>query len=70
RRLGLLDQTAAQSAADLRLEERVITMDSIKGKLAGISRLVVGGGSIITPAVKDELRQRNIELVRQSLRPF
>lgn len=66
RRLGLLDQQRATSAADLRLGEPVITMDSIKGKLNGVSRLIVGGRSIVTPSVKDELKQRNIELIRQT----
>jgi hypothetical protein len=66
RRLGLLDQTPASSSADLRLGERVITMNTIKGKLAGKSRLVVNSRTIVTPSVKDELKQRNIELVRQN----
>lgn len=66
RRLGMLDRKPVQPAADLRLDECVITMDSIKGKLTGVSRLVVNRRSIVTPSVKDELKQRRIELVRQS----
>jgi len=66
RRLGLLDQKPVHPAADLRLDQRVITMDTIKGKLTSVSRLVVSGRSVITPAVRDELKRRNIELIRQS----
>jgi hypothetical protein len=66
RRLGVLDQKPIHSAADLRLDERVITMDLVTGKLTGVCRLIVNGRSIITPSVRDELRSRNIELVRHS----
>jgi hypothetical protein len=65
RRLGLLDQMPASSPVDLRLGEQVITMQLIAGKLSGVRRLVVSGRAIVTPSVRDELNQRNIELVRQ-----
>ena len=53
------------SNADLKLTERVITLRTIEKQLAGVKRLVVQTKSVVTPAVKDELRARKIELVYQ-----
>jgi hypothetical protein len=65
RRLGLVGSPPATATNELAVSERVVTMRSIEGKLAGINRLIVSGRAVVTPAVKDELRQRNIELVRR-----
>jgi hypothetical protein len=70
RRLGLIDtnptrQRGVADAADLKLTEKVITTRTIAGKLTGITRLVVQPRAVITPAVLDELKQRDIDLVRQ-----
>lgn len=54
---------AAQSKVELCVSERVVTLRTIEGRLAGARRLVVVPRAIVTPAVKDELRARNIELV-------
>jgi hypothetical protein len=66
RRLGLVG--AARNAApngggDLVLAERVVTMRDIEGRLAGIGRLIVPNRAVVTPAVKDELKHRKVELV-------
>ena len=68
RRLGLLGATAEakgapQSSGELCVSERVVTLRTIEGRLAGAKRLVVVPRTIVTPAVKDELKARNIELV-------
>src|SRR5262245_45447302 len=55
--------TATQ--ADFALVEKVVTMRSIEGRLHGIRRLIVPPKAVVTPAVCDELRQRQIELVRE-----
>jgi hypothetical protein len=69
RRLGVADaehrSTSAAPAGELRLTERVVTLRSIEGKLAGVRRIVVEQRAVITPAVKDELKQRTIELIRE-----
>ena len=49
---------------ELVLTERVITMRTIDGRLAGVQRLLVPPKSVVTPAVRDELRTHKIELVR------
>jgi hypothetical protein len=73
RRLGLLatssgkrEPEAIERGADLILKERVVSLRLIEGRLAGVRRLVVGPRAVLTPIVKDELRQRQIELVREN----
>jgi hypothetical protein len=66
RRLGLVGGPSASAPTELALSERVVTMREIEGKLAGVNRLVVLGRAVVTPAVRDVLRDRNIELVRRS----
>lgn len=68
RRLGLLGSpppTTTNELNELVVSERVVTMRSIEGKLVGVSRLVISGRAVVTPAVKDDLKQRHIELVRE-----
>jgi hypothetical protein len=70
RRLGLLDTNRQRErgiggSTELRLTEKVITTRTIEGHLAGVSRLIIPKRAVVTPAVRDELKKRNIELVRQ-----
>lgn len=67
RRLRLVANDQAPSAAggELRLNDMVITMRTIEGRLSDIKRLSVRSKAVITPAVRDELKGRNIELLRQ-----
>ena len=59
--------TAAEDtgATELEITTRVISLATLSGRLEGIGRLVVKADAVVTPSVRDELRQRNIELVRQ-----
>lgn len=50
---------------ELAVSDKVVTLSTLDGHLTGVKRLVVGGRSIVTPAVKDELNDRSIELVRR-----
>jgi hypothetical protein len=54
---------APESNVELCLSERVVTLRTIEGRLADAKRLVVAPRTIVTPAVKDELKARNVELV-------
>jgi hypothetical protein len=56
---------AEAAGRELALADRVITLRSVEGKLAGVSRVKVAARAVVTPAVKDELKQRQIALVRQ-----
>ncbi|MBC8350871.1 MAG: hypothetical protein H8E66_02730 [Planctomycetes bacterium] len=49
---------------ELAVNDKVVTLATLEGRLLGIKRLVVGGRSIVTPAVKDELNDKSIELLR------
>lgn len=53
------------SSADLRIAERVITLRTIEKQLSGVKRVVVPPKSVVTPAVKDELKARKIDLIYQ-----
>jgi hypothetical protein len=48
---------------DLAIADKVVTLRSIEGRLVGVKRLVVRPRAVITPAVKDELKLRKVELV-------
>ena len=66
RRLGLIDNNPKrQRGSDLTLAEKVVTTRTIENRLTGVTRLLVQTKAVITPAARDELKQRNIELVRQ-----
>lgn len=47
-------------ANELKLSEKVITLQSLKGRLDGIAKVIVTDRAIVTPAVKDELKDRKI----------
>jgi len=49
---------------DLVIESRMITMSDVTGQLADKRRLLVPQTALITPAVIDELRRKNITLIR------
>lgn len=76
RRLGLLDQEQRHSKTKanevdpehhaLSIGDRVVTLRSIEGRLAGVSRVVVPARAVVTPAVRDELKQRQIKLIREA----
>jgi hypothetical protein len=71
RRLRLLEASNENLAeierrsttAELVLKDRVVTLRLLEGRLAGISRLVVPPRAVVTPAVKDELKARKIQVV-------
>jgi hypothetical protein len=70
RRLELIrvegDERNSSPVGELRITDRVVTMRSIEGRLNGVTRIVVQRRAVVTPAVKDELKQRKIELVEAS----
>ncbi len=52
-------------AGEVTLSERVITLESLTDQLVGTKAILVHPKAVVTPAVKDLLRQKNIRLVRQ-----
>ena len=72
RRLRLLENNQgvpvferSSNTADLTITEKLITTRTIENRLAGVTRLLIPPKAVVTPTVRDELKQRNIELVRQ-----
>jgi hypothetical protein len=56
-------QTPAPRTDELVLTGRVITMEAVAERLNAVRRVVVPRRAIVTPAVQDELRRRNVALV-------
>jgi ribose 5-phosphate isomerase RpiB len=50
-------------AGDVVVADRVVTLAGIGERLASARRLVVQPRAVVTPAVRDELRRRNVTLV-------
>ncbi len=59
-------ETSVQSNR-LSLTDQVISLQSIKNRLAGIQVLEVGRAAVLTPAAKDYCRELRVELVRVEL---
>jgi len=53
---------AAAEAGLVNVSDRVITLHSLKEHWQGLRRLQVKPGAVVTPAVRDELRERGIAL--------
>ncbi len=50
--------------AVLRLQQKLVTLENVREHWNGIKRLQVPQSTVVTPAVRDELRQRGIVLER------
>lgn len=57
---------AAKPANELVLEARVISLAEVQGRLAGMARVSVAERAIVTPAVRDLLREKKVPLVRRA----
>lgn len=49
---------------ELAVSARVVSLAAVEDRMEGVRRLVVPPGAVVTPSVRDELRRRNIALVR------
>ncbi|MDZ4848419.1 MAG: hypothetical protein SGI77_03940 [Pirellulaceae bacterium] len=61
---GPLSSKVANSAAILNLSHSLITMSSIPKSLDGIREIRIHGSAVVTPAVRDFLREAKISIVR------
>ena len=57
--------TDATENKDLIVDESVISLATLKGRLGGIRRVVIEERAVITPAARDELNDQGIELQRR-----
>jgi ribose 5-phosphate isomerase RpiB len=51
-------------SSTLTFSGRLVTLAALEGRLIGLKQLVVGPKTIVTPAVKDELKKRGITIVQ------
>ena len=56
----------APAANELVLEARVVSLAEVQGRLAGMARVSVAERAIVTPAVRDLLREKKVPLVRRA----
>ncbi len=73
----LLDRGVGVGAADavdspepntkLEIEDRLVTLATLRDRLDGVEELVVARRAVVTPAVIDELTDRGISLMRREI---
>ncbi|QDU56785.1 hypothetical protein [Aeoliella mucimassa] len=56
---------AASATTTLAITDRLVTLATLEGKLQGVAAVQVGYKAIVTPAVVDHLKEKQITLVRQ-----
>lgn len=56
----------APAPATLRLDEAVVSVGGLEGRLEGVERIDVARRAVVTPAARDLLRQRGVGIVRRS----
>jgi hypothetical protein len=66
RLLSLGMQVTAKPQSTLTIDDRVVSLTTLEGRLEGVQQLMVEPKAVVTPSVRDELRARKIELVRMS----
>ncbi len=59
------ESVPANGTAEVVVQERVVALATIEGRLKDVRRVVVGRRAVVTPAVRDELKDRGIELERR-----
>ena len=65
RGMSVADDTVPGCPRELRLEQRLVTLATLNGKLDGVERVIVRKNAVITPAVRDALKDRSILLEKQ-----
>ena len=58
--------TAEAGSTTCTVTDHVISLESIQDRLDNLQHLVVGARAVVTPAVRDALRERNITLERSA----
>lgn len=61
------DSPIVAEKSSLTIRDRLITLETLRGKVNEIHELVVLKTAVVTPSVRDDLRDRGIKLVRQTL---
>jgi len=56
--------TKGSNAPELVVSDRVVTLQTLEGQLAGVRRVVLRPDAVVTPSVRDELIRHNVMVVR------
>lgn len=56
----------ATSVSELALAGRLVTLRDLEGKLTNVTKVTVTKQTVVTPAVRDLLREKKIELLRRA----
>jgi hypothetical protein len=64
RRLGAAQVTDPAANGALVIDDALITLSTLQGRIHGVSSVRVARRAVVTPAARDELRENGIELVR------
>ncbi len=67
RRLSAMTHSSSDSSpvpTTLSLTTRVVTVAELNGKLEGIKQITVAQRAVVTPAARDYLRERGVQLTR------
>lgn len=64
RRLRAEPTAASVSNTTLTIEERLVTLATLRGRIDDVGSVRIAKSAVVTPAVVDELKARGIELVR------
>jgi hypothetical protein len=59
---AMANESSRDHGGTVKLAERLVTMATLDGRLANAKRLIVAKKAIVTPLVKDELKNRKISL--------
>ena len=54
----------ASETSTLKLDDAVITLETLRNRLSNVKQIVVNPKAVVTPAVKDELREHQITIVK------
>jgi hypothetical protein len=55
---------SVSTAGELRLDDAVVAVGQLEGRLSGVGKLMVRQRAVVTPAARDLLRQAGVALVR------
>ena len=59
-------ESKSNASTQLVWSQSVVSAEALCGRLDGVNQLMVGPKAIVTPAARDELREREIHVVRQN----
>ena len=57
-------QNDSVAAGQLRIDSRIVSLETLSGRLDGVNQLIVEKRAVVTPSTRDLLRQQNVSLIR------